>query len=159
MLLNLSHFMFEFAHISCVNHMDEQLGIANLQGEILMNCLVINGTHINCYTENDVITIGIGDDPMVSKNYLIISRFDEYDIDNSIGIQTSLSDYEIENAIDEIIFEKKTLIIKIKEMKVKEVNNEIITVKFSNQNIDYKLLNDYFHKIVKGSSIRFIVKI
>ncbi|CZX71013.1 hypothetical protein [Enterobacter hormaechei] len=32
---------------------------------------------INCYEENDVFTIGIGDDRHDPKNFIIIGRFDE----------------------------------------------------------------------------------
>ena len=74
------------------------------------------GTAINCYTENDVLIIGIGNDKVSPNQYLIISKLDEDEIGESIGIQTYLSDIEVVNAIDSLILKFDYLIINIKRM-------------------------------------------
>ncbi len=38
------------------------------------NQIIFKASIANCYTENDVVIIGIGDDPITPKNYLIISE-------------------------------------------------------------------------------------
>lgn len=44
---------------------------------------------INCYKENDVLIIGIGDDDYAPKNFIIIGRFDEDElpVNECIGFQ------------------------------------------------------------------------
>ncbi|EPJ3766693.1 hypothetical protein NPI25_004190, partial [Providencia stuartii] len=73
------------------------------------NIYTFKASIVNCYTENDVVVIGVGDDPTSPQNYLILSRFDDGEVDDSIGIQTSLSEREYSNAIDKIILRKYTL--------------------------------------------------
>lgn len=74
-------------------------------------------TVINCYTENDVLIIGIGNDKVLPNHYLIISKLDENEIGESIGIQTYLSDIEVANAIDSLVLKFNYLIINIKKIK------------------------------------------
>lgn len=54
-------------------------------------------TTINRYTENDVLIIGIGNHPTSPDRYLIILRFDDGEIDDSIAIQTNKSTMEVTN--------------------------------------------------------------
>ena len=108
------------------------------------------GTVINCYTENDVLIIGIGNDKISPNQYLIISKLDEDEIGESIGIQTYLSDIEIVNAIDSLVLKFNYLIINIKRNKENEVGARKIIVKF--RDIDLVLLAKYINDIFLNSS-------
>ena len=57
---------------------------------------------INCTDEDDVLTIGVGDDENDPDNFFFISRFDEDDIpvDEYIGFLSATTDYEIADAIE-----------------------------------------------------------
>ena len=109
------------------------------------------GTAINCYTENDVLIIGIGNDKVSPNQYLIISKLDEDEIGESIGIQTYLSDIEIVNAIDSLVLKFNYLIINIKRNKENEVGARKIIVKF--KDIDLVLLAKYINDIFLNSSV------
>ena len=45
------------------------------------NIYTFKASIVNCYTENDVVVIGVGDDPTSPQNYLILSRFDDGEVD------------------------------------------------------------------------------
>ncbi|PHI30600.1 hypothetical protein [Budvicia aquatica] len=108
---------------------------------------------VNYYTEDDVLVMGIGDDPTEPENYLIISRFDDGEIDDSIGIQTHLSEMETSNAIEKVILNRTNFIVDIKAGKEEKVNASRIVVTFSNDNIDYVRLKNHLSDIFFGSSV------
>ena len=60
-----------------------------------MNEMIFLASIIECYTENDVLIIGAGDDEFYPDNYIVVSRFDDGDVDGSIGIQTNISEVEV----------------------------------------------------------------
>lgn len=115
------------------------------------------GTVINCYTENDVLIIGIGNDKISPNQYLIISKLNEDEIGESIGIQTYLSDIEIVNAIDSLVLKFNYLIINIKRNKENEVGARKIIVKF--KDIDLVLLAKYINDIFLNSSITIEIEL
>ena len=115
------------------------------------------GTVINCYTENDVLIIGIGNDKISPNQYLIISKLDEDEIGESIGIQTYLSDIEIVNAIDSLVLKFNYLIINIKKNKENEVGARKIIVKF--KDIDLVLLAKYINDIFLNSSVTIEIEL
>ena len=108
-------------------------------------------TVINCYTENDVLIIGIGNDSVLPNQYLIISKLDEDEIGEYIGIQTYLSDIEVANAIDSLVLKFNYLIINIKRNKENEVGVRKIIIKF--KDIDPVLLVKYINDIFFSSSV------
>ncbi|CAI2112032.1 Uncharacterised protein [Serratia fonticola] len=114
---------------------------------------------VNCYTENDVLIIGAGDDPVSPNSYLIISRLDDGDIDESIGIQTHLSEMEVSNAISDIFLSEHELVVKIKENKSTEVNTSRMVVLLDNSTTDLKSLEKYVNKIFSGSTANIEIKI
>ena len=59
---------------------------------------------INCTDEDDVLTVGIGDDENDPDNFIIIGRFDEDDlpVDECIGFQSDTTDYEISDAVTSV---------------------------------------------------------
>ena len=115
------------------------------------------GTVINCYTENDVLIIGIGNDKISPNQYLIISKLNEDEIGESIGIQTYLSDIEIVNAIDSLVLKFNSLIINIKRNKENEVGARKIIVKF--KDIDLVLLAKYINDIFLNSSVTIEIEL
>ncbi|WP_426773809.1 hypothetical protein [Proteus faecis] len=110
-------------------------------------------TEVNCYVEDDVTIIGIGDDAVSPDHFIILSRFDEEDedIDNSIGLITHLSDIEAINSLEKIILERKEIIFALK-------NNMIITIYLDIEDNHFVQLNDYLQQILQGSSIKLIEK-
>lgn len=119
----------------------------------------IKASFINCYIENEVTIIGISDNPINPQNYLIISRFDDNnDIDNSIEIQTHLSEQKFSNVISKIIINKTTLNINIKPNKIKEVEFSNILVSFSSNKINYILLKQYINNIFYTSSVILLLE-
>ena len=115
------------------------------------------GTVINCYTENDILIIGIGNDKISPNQYLIISKLEEDEIGESIGIQTYLSDIEIVNAIDSLVLKFNYLIINIKRNKENEVGARKIIVKF--RDIDLVLLAKYINDIFLNSSVTIEIEL
>lgn len=128
------------------------MGVSNMIKEI-----TFFGTVINCYTENDVLIIGIGNDKISPNQYLIISKLDEDEIGESIGIQTYLSDIEIVNAIDSLVLKFNYLIINIKKNKENEVGARKIIVKF--KDIDLVLLAKYINDIFLNSSVTMEIEL
>ncbi|EMI5493053.1 hypothetical protein REJ26_004245 [Providencia stuartii] len=118
------------------------------------NQIIFKASIANCYTENDVVIIGIGDDPITPKNYLIISRFDDGDIDDSIGIQTHLSEREYSNIIDKVILGRGTLKVKIKPNKIKDIGFSSISVFLYNDKIDHITFKEYINNIFHKSSVK-----
>lgn len=112
---------------------------------------------VNCYTEDYVLVMGIGDDPTEPENYLIISRFDDGEIDDSIGIQTHLSEMETSNAIEKVILNRTNFIVDIKEGKEEKVNASRIVVTLNNDNINYSLFESYLNNVFSGSSVDLII--
>ena len=67
---------------------------------------------IFCYYNK--LIIGIGNHLTSPDRYLIISRFDDGEIDDSIAIQTNKSTMEVANAINYLLVEKNALTVEIK---------------------------------------------
>ncbi len=112
---------------------------------------------VNYYTEDDVLVMGIGDDPTEPENYLIISRFDDGEIDDSIGIQTHLSEMETSNAIEKVILNRTNFIVDIKAGKEEKVKASRIVVTLNNDNINYSLFESYLNDVFSGSSVDLII--
>lgn len=114
-------------------------------------------TTINCYTENDVLIVGIGNHAISPDRYLIISRFDEGEIDDAIGIQTNNSTMEVANAISNLFLQQNSLTVEIKADKQYLVGEQRLTAEFTNQNI--ALLTEYIKKIFLGSSVNLSIDV
>lgn len=78
---------------------------------------------INCYEENDVFTIGIGDDNHDPKNFIIIGRFDEAElpVNECIGFQSESTEYELTDSIRSVQLTKDKLVIVLNENAVKMI--------------------------------------
>ncbi|HGN0027019.1 TPA: hypothetical protein ACKRF0_003567 [Proteus mirabilis] len=122
------------------------------------NIYTFKASIVNCNTENDVVVIGVGDDLTSPQNYLILSRFDDGEVDDSIGIQTSLSEKEYYNAIDKIILGKYNLKIEIKTDKIEDVGFSNILVHLNAEHFSYRTLKEYIDTIFHDSSVIVIIE-
>ncbi len=126
-------------------------GFLDLIGKIMIEEIRFTATEVNCYVEDDVTIIGIGDDVVSPDHFIILSRFDEEDIDNSIGLMTHLSDIEAINTLVKITLDRKNIILTLK-------NNVVITIYLDIEDNHFIQLNDYLQQILQGSSIKLIEK-
>lgn len=80
-------------------------------------------TCINCAEENDVLTIGIGDDSHDPKNFIIIGRFDEDElpVNECIGFQSESTEYELTDSIRSVQLTEDKLVIVLNEDAVKMI--------------------------------------
>ncbi len=128
-------------------------GFLDLIGKIMTEEITFTATEVNCYVEDDVTIIGIGDDAVSPDHFIILSRFDEEDedIDNSIGLMTHLSDIEAINTLEKITLDRKNIILALKD-------NVVITIHLDVEDNHFVQLNDYLQQILQGSSIKLIEK-
>lgn len=128
-------------------------GFLDLTGKIMTEEITFTATEVNCYVEDDVTIIGIGDDAVSPDHFIILSRFDEEDedIDNSIGLMTHLSDVEAINTLEKITLDRKNIVLALK-------NNVVITIHLDIEDNHFVHLNDYLLQILQGSSIKLIEK-
>ncbi|EEG83353.1 hypothetical protein PROPEN_04117 [Proteus penneri ATCC 35198] len=126
-------------------------GFLDLIGKIMIEEIRFTATEVNCYVEDDVTIIGIGDDVVSPDHFIILSRFDEEDIDNSIGLMTHLSDIEAINTLVKITLDRKNITLTLK-------NNVVITIYLDIEDNHFIQLNDYLQQILQGSSIKLIEK-
>ncbi|MEQ4906884.1 hypothetical protein [Proteus vulgaris] len=113
--------------------------------------ITFTATEINCYVEDDVTIIGIGDDAVSPDHFIILSRFDDEDegIDNSIGLMTHLSDIEAINSLECITLTREKMIFVLK-------NNVVISINLKIEDNQFIHLNDNIIQILQGSSIKLI---
>ena len=118
-----------------------------------MNEMIFLASIIECYTENDVLIIGAGDDEFYPDNYIVVSRFDDGDVDGSIGIQTNISEVEVPNAIVKVCLRKNKLVFFIKESRVHQVQFSKVEIYFTDDcTVDVPTLEKYIHDIFVFSS-------
>ena len=109
---------------------------------------------INCYEEDDVLTIGVGDDANDPKNFIIIGRFDEDElpVNECIGFQSDATEYEIADAIQSVQLDTDKLVIVLNDaaankVGVREYHAVISKIK------DAALLTQYLQKVFDGSDV------
>lgn len=109
---------------------------------------------VNCYEEDDVLTIGVGDDAHDPRNFIIIGRFDEDElpVNECIGFQSEATEYEIANAIQSIQIRNNELVIVLNDdaankAGVREYHADISTAK------DTDLLTQYLREVFDGSDV------
>lgn len=109
---------------------------------------------VNCYEEDDVLTIGVGDDDHDPKNFVIIGRFDEDElpVNECIGFQSEATEHEIADAIQSIQLRTNELVIVLNDntankVGVREYHAVISTMK------DTELLKQYLREAFDGSDV------
>lgn len=88
---------------------------------------------IECFTENDVLTIALADHPVEPDNFIIITRLDEEEntsVDDGIGLSTPDSDYEVIGAIIAIALTENDLQLQIKPEFIEHYGSEFFQVSF-----------------------------
>ena len=131
-----------------------------------MQLFEFTGTTVHCYTENDVRTIGIGDDDFSPTNFVIISRLDEdededlhHPVDKNIGIQTNFSNFESEAAITAISLKENKLLITIKPEKIRELGAGQICISLNVNSAALRELARYLHLIFDEANLDIFIDI
>ncbi|RHI04029.1 hypothetical protein DW184_09975 [Enterobacter cloacae] len=109
---------------------------------------------INYYEEDDVFTIGIGDDSHDPKNFIIIGRFDEDElpVNECIGFQSESTEHELRDSIRSVLFTEDKLVIAlnvdaVKMIGIREYHVDIPAAK------DSKYLEKYLREVFDGSDV------
>lgn len=94
-------------------------------------------TCINCTEEDDVLTIGVGDDDYDPKNFIIIGRFDEDElpVNECIGFQSESTEYELTDSIRSVQLTDDKLVIVLNDDAAKKLASANITWSFLLQKI------------------------
>lgn len=108
---------------------------------------------VNCYTENNVSVIGVGDDPNEPEHYIIISQFieEDEDINNSIDLEGHFFNGVICGAIKYIGLKRNNLLIRLCENKSIGIDKIEISLNISTKKL--KSLVEYINKIFSQSNI------
>ncbi|WP_375602711.1 Imm10 family immunity protein [Enterobacter hormaechei] len=111
-------------------------------------------TCINCTEEDDVLTIGVGDDDYDPKNFIIIGRFDEDElpVNECIGFQSESTEYELTDSIRSVQLTDDKLVIVLnddaaKKIGISEYHVDITAAKDSNS------LARYLREMFDGSDV------
>ncbi|KLQ38395.1 hypothetical protein ABR32_23245 [Enterobacter cloacae subsp. dissolvens] len=109
---------------------------------------------INCYEENDVFTIGIGDDSHDPKNFIIIGRFDEDElpINECIEFQSESTEYELTDSIRSVHRTEDKLVIVLNEDAAKKIGISEYHVAIPAAK-DSKSLAKYLREMFDGSDV------
>ncbi|ELE9705870.1 hypothetical protein HV357_12300 [Enterobacter cloacae] len=109
---------------------------------------------INCYEENDVFTIGIGDDSHDPKNFIIIGRFDEDElpVNECIGFQSESTEYELTDSIRSVQLTEDKLVIVLNEDVAKKIGIREYHVVIPAAK-DSKTLGKYLREVFDDSDV------
>lgn len=110
--------------------------------------------YINCFEENDVLTIGIGDDTHDPKNFIIIGRFDEDElpINDCIGFQSESTEYELTDSIRSVQLTDGKLVIVLNDDAAKKIGISEYRVVIRAAK-DFKSLEKYLREMFDGSDV------
>lgn len=110
--------------------------------------------YINCFEENDVLTIGIGDDTHDPKNFIIIGRFDEDElhINDCIGFQSESTEYELTDSIRSVQLTDGKLVIVLNDDAAKKIGISEYRVVIPAAK-DFKSLEKYLREMFDGSDV------
>ena len=109
---------------------------------------------INCYEENDVFTIGVGDDSHDPKNFIIIGRFDEDElpVHECIGFQSESTEYELTDSIRSVQLTDDKLVIVLNDDAAKKIGISEYHVVIPAAK-DSKSLAKYLREMFDGSDV------
>lgn len=111
-------------------------------------------TCINCTEEDDVLTIGVGDDDYNPKNFIIIGRFDEDElpVNECIGFQSESTEYELTDSIRSVLLTDDKLVIVLNDDAAKKIGiSEYHVVIPAAKN--FKSLAKYLREMFDGSDV------
>lgn len=114
---------------------------------------------INCFEEDGVKVIGVGSGSSDPDAFIIISRFDEGSVDESIGIQTHLTDYEVPGAIKELSLDGDFFIIYINDRSQSSLKASSIRISLAEITDGFSIvqLEKSILDVFSGSSAQIIV--
>lgn len=114
---------------------------------------------IECFTENEVLTVVLADDPVEPDNFIIIKRLDEKEnasVDDGIGLSTSDSDYEVIGVIVAIALTESALQLQIKPEFIEHYGSEFFQINFApstKAGNKLKILEDSLVSLCDGSQV------
>lgn len=114
---------------------------------------------IECFTENEVLTVVLADDPVEPDNFIIITRLDEKEnasVDDGIGLSTSDSDYEVIGVIVAIALTESALQLQIKPEFIEHYGSEFFQINFApstKAGNKLKILEDSLVSLCDGSQV------
>lgn len=111
-------------------------------------------TCINCTEEDDVLTIGVGDDDYDPKNFIIIGRFDEDElpVNECIGFQSESTEYELTDSIHSVQLTDDKLVIVLNDDAAKKIGISEYHVVIPAAK-DSKSLAKYLREMFDGSDV------
>ncbi|MGF3808547.1 hypothetical protein L6Y89_05505 [Enterobacter mori] len=111
-------------------------------------------TCINCTEEDDVLTIGVGDDDYDPKNFIIIGRFDEDElpVNECIGFQSESTEYELTDSIRSVLLTDDKLVIVLNDDAAKKIGISEYHVVIPAAK-DPKSLAKYLREMFDGSDV------
>jgi len=115
---------------------------------------------VECYEEDAVLTVALGDDAFDPQNFIIISRLDDEDnetVDQCIGLQTGKSQYEAADAIKAVVLNQDYLEVLVKPEFVDHFGEAKIVGEFplghGVTKDEISKLHTYLSKIFTGSQV------
>jgi hypothetical protein len=110
---------------------------------------------VRCYIENDVLTIGMGDDGEMSDKFVIITRLDEEETvgAGAIGLQTNFTLQEYSNAISVLNVSRHAVEILISKEKEKKIGVGRIRVNYDSDKFSFDEFVRYIHLIFDNCNI------
>jgi len=119
---------------------------------------------IECYEENDVLIVAIGDSGADPINYIIITRLDDEDnsnVDDGIGLQVSGASHEVTAAIKKIALEECHLRVEVKPMFINHFGGPAIIVQFDSGILDLEgkvsSLRKALQELFNGSTVEVVI--
>lgn len=126
-----------------------------------IDILEFSASAVSCYTENDVVTIGVGDDEHSPEHYLIITYLEEGNSpkDTEIGLQTNLSETECSAAISQIKLKTRLMEIFIRKEMVPIVGASTIRVHLDCNSTELTKLSRYLSSVFDGSGTQLNIEL
>ena len=119
---------------------------------------------IECYEEDEVLTIALGDDAFDPENYLLIARLDDEDnaqVGEGIGFQTAQSEYEVANAIEAVFLHENGLEVIVKQAFVTHYGGRrfFAEIPCEDEHLQSKLplLRQYLSALFDGSNVSLVM--
>lgn len=118
---------------------------------------------IECYEEDDVLIVAIGDSGADPVNYVIMTRLDDEDnssVDGGIGLQVSGASYEMAAAIKKIVLEKSGLRVEVKPQFINHFGGSTIRAKFDGVlDLGEKVpcLRKALQRLFSGSAVELVI--
>ncbi|MGE9553171.1 hypothetical protein ACQPT2_18665 [Erwinia amylovora] len=117
------------------------------------------GTCVSCTDEDDVLTIGVGDDDSDPENFFIIGRFDEDDlsVDECIGFQSDATEYEIAGAVASVTLDKNVITVSLHQHAADKTGISQYSADISSTE-NLTELKEYLRDIFDGSKANLVIR-